>query len=120
MLDTQNSIANLAITSPAAQGGAAPGVAIPPHRPTLLRRVTKLGLLVGTASAAVGAIEGAFIGYLLTNRQDGGTLILAVSFDRCLLLGLAGAFLGGIVGACDWYAGYRKRRAVSSQSLPVT
>src|SRR5579872_3069526 len=77
-------------------------VSQPPQRPSLLSRVGKYVLIVGGMCAAVGAVEGALTGALLAPSNDPGTLIMIVALDRCILLGLAGAGIGAVIGAFDW------------------
>jgi hypothetical protein len=73
-------------------------------------RVSKYVLVMGGLCATLGAAEGAVIGSILAPRQDSGSLILTIAFDRGCFLGLLGAGFGAVVGALDWYLGSRRKR----------
>jgi hypothetical protein len=57
----------------------------------------------------VGALEGALVGFLLASSKNSGALILAVTVDRCILLGLIGVAVGAALGVLDWYRGFRRK-----------
>jgi hypothetical protein len=60
--------------------------------------------------AALGAVEGALTGLMLSPGKNAGNLILVVAVDRCILLGLAGVGIGAVIGALDWCFGGRKKK----------
>jgi hypothetical protein len=76
--------------------------------PTLRSRVGKYALIVGGLCAAIGAVEGAVIGFILAPHKDAGTAIFALAFDHAIFLGLTGAGAGAIIGAVDWYVACRR------------
>jgi hypothetical protein len=100
------------VPQPAARPEGPPLAAvIPPARtPTLLSRVGKYALIVGGVCAAIGALEGAIVGAILAQRQDRGTVVQLMAFDRGILLGLLGAAFGAVVGVFDHYLGSGRKR----------
>jgi hypothetical protein len=107
---------NLGTTEPAPGTLPLPPVPPTPSRPpTLLSRVRNYALAVGGLCALAGAIEGIIVGLILAPHQGGGSLILAVALDRCLLLGLGGAVFGAVVALYDWYLGSGRKRQSSSK-----
>jgi hypothetical protein len=85
-------------------------------RQLVLRRVAKVGSLVGLGGVLAGAAEGALLGVLLPGGSD---LALMVSVDRGLMFGLFGLVLGGLVGLADGLVRARHGALATTSRAPA-
>jgi hypothetical protein len=96
-----------------ARAGAPPTTpleATPPARPTLRSRMARYALMAGPLCALLGVLEGGVVGAILAPRKDPVPMILAISLDRGVLLGLLGVTFGALIGVLDYYLSSAKKR----------
>jgi hypothetical protein len=75
-----------------------PSPVAPSKVPAWLARAGRYALIVGGLCAAVGVLEGVAIGMVLAPRENPLGLLVQLSLDRGIVLGLMGGVLGAISG----------------------